>query len=107
MPVSNDELVEAILRPIDTAFKKEGLTPTYLAKLLKEETQACKTKTYHIKGTRIVVYSQPLIDWKTRQEARKDAHQIMGHYPVTKHKVDGIPESISVTFKTDFGTEDK
>lgn len=49
MPVSNDELVEAILRPIDEAFKSEGITPTYLAKLLKKELKAKETKVFHNK----------------------------------------------------------
>ncbi|MCK5607977.1 hypothetical protein KAR91_39215, partial [Candidatus Pacearchaeota archaeon] len=50
MTVSNDELVEAILRPIDRAYKKAGITPTRLAKCLDAELKATETKIIKIKG---------------------------------------------------------
>lgn len=106
MPVSNDELVEAILRPIDEAFKSQGITPIYLAKKLKRELNAKETKAQIPKGEMEFVYSKPLVAWDTRQKARQDAHQIMGQYPPKNHKVDGIPEKISITFTQDFGTQD-
>lgn len=87
MPVSNDELVEAILRPIDKAFKSQGITPVFLAKRHKD-----------------LMNSE---DERNKLAALKEAYQVLGHYPATKHKVDGIPEKINVTFTEDFGTKDK
>jgi hypothetical protein len=106
MPVSNDELVEAILRPIDEAFKSSGITPTYLAKKLKRELNAKENKAQIPKGENEFVYSKNMIAWDVRQKARQDAHQIMGDYPAKRHEIAGEKgEPIKVTFVEDFGTD--
>ena len=97
MPVNNEELVEAILRPIDEALQSQGITPTYLVKKLKRELNAKETKTIKVKGEitdtlpgsyRVIaateeetVIAANFIDWRTRQQARKDAHALRGDYP--------------------------
>lgn len=50
MPVSNDEIVEALLRPLHESLDKQGITPEYLAKKLKRELNAKETKTIKFKG---------------------------------------------------------
>jgi hypothetical protein len=36
-----------------------------------------------------VVYSDPLIDWQTRQKARMDTHKLRGDYPAEKWDITG------------------
>ena len=98
MPVSGDELIQAILTPITQALDAKGLTPTYLAKKLKSELNAKNTDTFKGKEVKIaldpktqkkigidvneiVIYSKPLIAWDIRQKARQDAHRLRGDYP--------------------------
>lgn len=50
MSVTEQELTEAILRPIAEAVEKQGLTPTYLARKLKRELNAKFVKHLKIKG---------------------------------------------------------
>lgn len=99
MPVSHEEMIEAILRPIDEAFDAQGITPAYLAKKLKKELHAKKIKVQIPKGEKKFIYSMPLPDWDIRQKARQDAHMLMGHYPAKNQKAekeDGKPLSITV-----------
>lgn len=86
---------EAIDNPIHPALQTEGITPELLAKKLKEELEATEIKVFRgyavegvgeekeVKGEE-VIYSKPLIAWKIRQEARKDAHKLLSHYPSDK-----------------------
>ena len=119
MPVSNEEIVEALLRPIEQSLKSNGITPQYLAKKLKRELNAKVTKTFKLKGAvkadslprafKIVSTSGVLsftadanvygdgdtliradfVEWGTRQKARMDAHKLLNHYPAEKHEVGG------------------
>lgn len=56
-----------------------GIDSEYLAEKLKKELEADETKVFC--GKDGIVYSEPLIAWKVRQEARKDAHKLLDHYP--------------------------
>lgn len=97
---TGEQLIQDLLSPFITSMDKEGLTIRYLAKKLKSELNAHKTDTFKVKTTRKevipnvdqmaegevpeaphevvieteeVLYSKPMVDWKTRQEARRDA----------------------------------
>jgi len=87
MPVTNDEIVEALLRPIDQALQRQGITPEYLAKKLKQELNATVVKTHYDPKRGEIVYSKKLPAWEIRQRARQDAHRLLNHYPATKHEV--------------------
>lgn len=103
MPVSNDEMVEAILRPMHDAYKSVGITPLYLAKKHKSEMNASLSKAQIPKNQKEFVYSKKLPVWDTRQKARQDAQHNMGYCPPKNHKINGIPDHISITFTEDFG----
>jgi len=87
MPVTANELVEALLRPLHDALDSQGITPLYLAKKLKREVNAKETKVFNDKGS--LLYSKPLIAWGIRQKARMDAHKLLAHYPPEKHELTG------------------
>lgn len=71
----------------DTLEKLEshGLSFDYLLKKLKRELNAKEVKVFNNKEQGIV-YSDRLIAWKVRQEARKDAHKLRGDYPAEKQE---------------------
>ena len=69
--------------PLQKALKKYGLIPEVVAGLLKEETEATKVKVFCTKDGEIV-YSDPLVDHKTRQTARADLCEYLGMKPSTK-----------------------
>ena len=85
MPVTADDINRNLLAPFEIAMDSEGITISALAKKLKAELNAKKTDTFKattkefddegniVRQTEEVIYSKPMVDWKTRQEARKDA----------------------------------
>lgn len=50
MPVSNDEIIQVMMKPIHNALRREGITPEYLAKKLKKELNAKKDEKVKLKG---------------------------------------------------------
>lgn len=64
---------------IVSALERQNITVDYLAEKLKAELEAKEVKVFNHLGE--VIYSQPLVAWKVRQEARKDAHKLLDHYP--------------------------
>ena len=87
MPVSNDEIIDIALRPMQQALEAEGITEEYLARKLKQELNAKIVKTHYDPKKGEIVYSKKLAAWDIRQKARQDAHRLLGHYPATKHEV--------------------
>ena len=93
MPVSNKELVEALLRPIEDALEDQGLTIEYLCKKLKYELEYIEP--------RIGLRGRPKPGPKAmriRQTARQDAHKLRGDYAAEKHVFPdkhGEPQDIS------------
>lgn len=79
-----DDAASKLLGPILDAIQGEGIDAQYLARKLKEELEAEETKVFNDKEAGIV-YSDPLVAWRIRQEARKDAHKLLDHYPSEKH----------------------
>jgi hypothetical protein len=91
MPVTNEELVNAILQPIRKAFEEDGITVEYLVKKLKAELNATEPKPWRKRAVKA---------WNVRQRARMDAHKLMGHYPAEKKEItggDGKPVEFIVT----------
>jgi hypothetical protein len=76
MPVSAEEIIQEVLHPFTDALQREGITLPVLAKKLKKELNAKITKAYQFEGQ--VIYSDPMVDWSTRQRARKDALAYLG-----------------------------
>ena len=106
MPVSNDDIVEALLRPITEALQRHGITPEYLAKKLKWELNAKEVKVFYDRKRGEVVYSKKLPAWEVRQRARQDAHKLLNHYPAAKHELSGA-NGQPVTFIMNMGGEGK
>lgn len=80
---AGDEIYRDYARRLDEG----GITDDYLVKKLKAELNAKATKVFLPKNSRKPVYSDPLVNWDTRQKARMDAHKLKGHYPAEKHQV--------------------
>jgi hypothetical protein len=100
MPVTSEDIDRNLIAPFEIAMDSEGITISALAKKLKSELNAKKTDTFKAKNTKRiidpnfkqapegepqlepkyitieaeeVIYSRPMVDWKTRAQARKDA----------------------------------
>jgi CMP-2-keto-3-deoxyoctulosonic acid synthetase len=92
MPVSNQELTETIMRPIEEACRKEGICEVYLAKKLKKELNAKEIKVFNPKGNNKpegLIYSKALVAWEIRQRARMDVQKLLGLYPIEKREISG------------------
>lgn len=112
MIASKEDAIKALMSPFAEALEKIGVGHAYLAKKLKAELNARKTEVFKAKVSRLadplnpaagiveteeVIYSRPMVDWKTRQEGRKDAHKLLGDYPAEKREhtfPGGIPVQI-------------
>lgn len=88
-PESGAVAAEKAHQLVISALEKHGVTLDFLAEKLKRELCALETKVFS--GKNGVVYSNPLIAWKVRQEARKDAHKLLGHYPQGDINLDERP----------------
>jgi len=86
-----DLITKQLNSPIVEALENEGITPSYLAKLLKKELKAKEVKVFNDKG--IVIYSDPLKALDIMQKARQDAHKLRGDYAAEKHEVTTNPRS--------------
>ena len=78
---------DLIDNPMIGALDAQGIDITYLTKKLKKELNAKEQKVFNDKGE--IVYSDKMITWKTRQEARKDAHKLRGDYPAERKELSG------------------
>ena len=93
-PESSHEAMEYLRAEAIKAANKYGITIDRLMAKLNEELEADETRVFNDKDDGIV-YSEPLIAWKVRQEARRDAEAHLGIKPAEKidHTLTG---SISV-----------
>jgi hypothetical protein len=82
MSDARQAILDSLSGPIIRAMDAERISPRYLAKKLKAELEATEQRVFSTSMG--LVYSEPMISWKTRQEARKDAHKLLGHYPAEK-----------------------
>ena len=111
MGIDPQTVIQDNLHPFIASCHKEGLTFPYLAKKLKAELNAKKTDTFKAKTARYedgglvereeVIYSKPMIDWKTRAQARKDALAYQGVIVTEKHEIGGFgggPLSFTVVY---------
>lgn len=87
--VTPEEYQKSIDQPdsIKAALDHEGITLSYLAKLLKKELEAKQVKVFQHQGT--IIKSEELEALDIRQKARQDAHKLRGDYPAEKHEVEG------------------
>jgi len=103
---TREQCKKASLQAIDESrreLEERGIGWDYLAEKLRAELEACKTEQFlgkvvsykKEKGkkkrvvTNRVIYSDILIDWKTRQNARMDAHKLRGDYPPEEKRIAG------------------
>lgn len=68
------------------ACEAKGIGLKYLAGKLYDELEATEVKVFKT-GKDKVIESEPLIAWKTRQQARMDAHKLLGHYPAERKHI--------------------
>lgn len=86
-----EEIKESILKqlnsPIIEALDNEGITPSYLAKLLKKELEAKQVKVFQHQGK--IITSEELAALDIMQKARQDAHKLRGDYPAERKHITG------------------
>jgi len=82
-------VIDTLNAPIVRALDARGITLPYLARKLKAELNAKETKVFLNKNTGEIVYSDPLVAWGIRQEARQDTHRLRGDYPPEKKELSG------------------
>ena len=90
---SPQDFAKNVVSPLVTKLDDAGLTLEYLIEKLKEELNATHQRVFLSRGGKNVegkiVYSEELIDWRTRQTARQDAHKLRGDYPAEKWDISG------------------
>jgi hypothetical protein len=69
------------LAPMKKALSSVGVTKEFMAGLIKEALEAKRTVVFLDQKNGKIIYSDKLIDWKTRADARKEVHQLLQHYP--------------------------
>ena len=97
MPETPQMIYEA---PMEKALSSEGITKEFLAQLLKEALQANKTITFFDQKKGEIIYSKDMVNWKVREEARKDVHKLLMHYPPEGRSEGIIPYGSQVGTKT-------
>ena len=83
---TKEDALQGLNNPMIDILDSKGITTAYLAGKLQEELEAEEQKVFNNKGK--VIYSNKMTTWKTRQEARKDAHKLRGDYPAERKVVD-------------------
>ncbi len=84
-----EQAAEKAHQIVVSSLERHGITLDFLAEKLKRELCALETKVFS--GKTGLIYSNPLIAWKVRQEARKDAHKLLNHYPQVGVDLDERP----------------
>ena len=85
--VTKEEILAGLDNPMLAALEAAGITEEYLTDKLQEELDAKETRVFNAKGK--VIYSDDLIAWKVRQEARRDAVRYIGGEPAEKRELSG------------------
>ena len=84
---TKEEALQGLGNPMIKHLEDHGITLDYLSDKLHKELEAGEQKAFNAKGT--IIYSNTTEAWKTRQEARKDAHKLRGDYPAEKRELSG------------------
>ena len=84
---TKEEALSGLENPMIRPLEGEGIDTAYLARKHKEELEAETTVFAKYEGK--IADQVDVIDWKTRQEARKDAHKLRGDYPADKKELSG------------------
>lgn len=77
---------ENVRKKLQEEFSNAGINYKYLTKKLVEELESHEIKVFSSEHG--IKYSKKLIAWKIRQEARKDAHKLLDHYPADRQEID-------------------
>ena len=84
---TKEEALQGLDNPMIKVLDDHNIDANRLATILDEGLEATVERPFNDKGD--IIYSKPLIDHHTRQEARKDAHKLRGDYPAEKREVSG------------------
>ena len=85
--------------PMRKAMESCGITKQFLAGLLLEAMKATKTIVFLDQKSGSILYSKDLINWKVREDARRDAHKLLAHYPPERQELSG-PNGTPISLKT-------
>jgi hypothetical protein len=97
--LSNDVATMIYEAPMEKAMATSGITRQFLASLLKEAMEATQCTVFLDQKTGDILYSKELINWKVREDARRDAHTLLNHYPPERQEVSG-PNGSAINLKT-------
>ena len=84
---TKEEALQGLENPMTEPLKDHNIDAQRLAAVLKEGLEATTERPFNNKGD--IVYSKPLIDHKTRQEARRDAVRYIGGEPIQRKELSG------------------
>ena len=84
---TKEEALQGLENPMIKILEDHNIDADRLADKLDKELDAEEKKAFNAKGT--IIYSNTQEVWKTRQEARKDAHKLRGDYPAEKRELSG------------------
>ena len=101
---TKEEALQGLENPMIKVLEDHGITLDYLSEKLSQELKATEQRVFNAQG--IVIYSDKMVTWKTRQEARKDAHKLRGDYPAEKRD-DKLTVSLEEVIKELEGEEDQ
>ena len=85
--------------PMKKAMASCGITKEFLAEKLNEALDATKCTVFLDQKTGKILYSKDLVYWKVREDARRDAHTLLRHYPPERQEVSG-PNGSPINLKT-------
>ncbi len=87
-PPPDPDSTQNPISEIEEAMEAVGIDAVFLAEKLMEEMDATEVKVFFDSKEGQVVQSAPLAAWKVRQEARRDAHALLNHWPDKRHSLD-------------------
>jgi hypothetical protein len=85
--ISKEDVLDSLANPLIKALGDEGITPSYLAKLLKKELNARIEKPFL--GKDGIVYTKKMKALDIQQKARIDAQKLLDCYPDERHRITG------------------
>ena len=84
---TKEQALQGLDNPMIKVLEDHNIDAKRLAVKLNEELEADETIFAKIGGK--IIYANTQEAWKTRQEARKDAHKLRGDYPAERKELSG------------------
>jgi len=79
--VTREQMEKSLTATFTDALADHQITPERMAAKLDEELNATSVKVFFNSKEGTTINSEPLVDWKVRQEARRDACKLLDLTP--------------------------